>query len=867
MDRIPTLQELTGTLLPRSSPPLLTGTLLPRSTYESISENIVNILNQITLRNPEYLNESSIVVSDDDIKYINNNLKDISNFFINFLESFNRSEFDDIFISISNIKMYEKIYYFSDIIYDNLNLQLFKNNNIDVNNFFNKLFFFCNIMCDHSFDKKIKKNIVMVLFDRLELYDKFEPLNREKYELINNKLNNKHPEYLLNDIKYNSIRYSAMKIIYEYSMKPKYDGKDILLIYNFFYFQNMLNHKFGKVDIFDDDDDHVNIYYKFIIYSFIKNFYEYNFNDFCNDVENYFKIENVKIDPNVTSELLNNLISNLIKIKFEFNNKNNEVKNNIKHILKLNLLNKKDVELNGLASIIFKELKNIDSDIEHFFNEPLKIHSIKIYNNDEIDKETDIAKLENIIEELENIKNIIFHDFSNDFFKNYYNNYYITSKITRVSNVINSLKTELLLLEDEEKTKSIQNKKKSKSKSKKENLKKEKVRIEKEIEEIEKIDKDIEIIERQKEIKERKINEIISYSFNNYDIENIKNMFSKYGYSQRTIVYVRQIFIFYCFFKYFLLIISEITFILNKEGILYIDGGLAVVLNTNRNEYKTNDIDLKYIPIDENLNIAKQIETITSNLKTEYISHILNNECENGNIFRKMSEIEKVWRASPESESKDNDFRLIVDDVINTIKNAKKIYIDVDEKSYERGIIKYTIKYEYEIIIKNKKIYPQTHPVSIIDISLYDKNKKSYKLHKDINTDIFYTQETIPTINFMINYVNKNYIQTKLTKLLEEKIDNNKYIDEVPGIPIGQTIQFIQNKAINQLNAFNTVLDGKKRRKSFRKLKKSIKRKSFRKLKKSIKRKSIKRKSIKKRSFRKLKKSIKRKSIKRKLKS
>jgi hypothetical protein len=340
----------------------------------------------------------------------------------------------------------------------------------------------------------------------------------------------------------------------------------------------------------------------------------------------------------------------------------------------------------------------------------------------------------------------------------------------------------------------------------------------------------------------------VNYHFNDSDIENIKIELSNYeSYTMKDINYVKKIIIFYFLFKYLLLIIGEITFDLRNDGILYIDGGLSIILNNKKNVnlvYKTYDIDLKYIPSKEDISVKDQIEIIKN--KFYKYSENFSNECKKINI----DDIELLKHIEDEKATP------IINDIINSIKNSIEFNI-VGEEDIDRGIIKYGIQYKYKTI---RDIIIETPVFNMIDISVCNKELNSYKLFIEITKEkkIFYKQ--IPTDNFIINFVSIDYLKQKIELLSSDKIAD--YIDTVPDIPIEKTIEFIRNKILNQSFALNNLSDGKKKR-SLRKLKKSLKRKSvkrsFRKLKKSFKRKSFKRKSFKR-------KSLKRKSLKRKVK-
>jgi len=333
----------------------------------------------------------------------------------------------------------------------------------------------------------------------------------------------------------------------------------------------------------------------------------------------------------------------------------------------------------------------------------------------------------------------------------------------------------------------------------------------------------------------------VNYHFNNSDIDNIRFQLSNYdSYTMKDINYVKKIIIFYFLFKYLLLIIGKITFDLQNDGILYIDGGLSIVLNNEKNlNYKTYDIDLKYIPSKEDISVKDQIEIIKN--KFYKYSENFSNECKKINI----DDIELLKHIEDEKATP------IINDIINSIKNSIEFNI-VGEEDVDRGIIKYGIQYKYKTI---RDIIIETPVFNMIDISVCNKELNSYKLFIEITKDnkIFYKQ--IPTDNFIINFVSIDYLKQKFELLSSDKIAD--YIDTVPDIPIEKTIEFIRKKILNQSFALNNLSDGKKKR-SLRKLKKSLKRKSlkrsFRKLKKSFKRKS----------FRKLKKSLKKKSLKRK---
>jgi hypothetical protein len=330
----------------------------------------------------------------------------------------------------------------------------------------------------------------------------------------------------------------------------------------------------------------------------------------------------------------------------------------------------------------------------------------------------------------------------------------------------------------------------------------------------------------------------VNYHFNDSDIENIKIELSNYeSYTMKDINYVKKIIIFYFLFKYLLLIIGEITFDLRNDGILYIDGGLSIILNNKKNVnlvYKTYDIDLKYIPSKEDISVKDQIEIIKN--KFYKYSENFSNECKKINI----DDIELLKHIEDEKATP------IINDIINSIKNSIEFNI-VGEEDIDRGIIKYGIQYKYKTI---RDIIIETPVFNMIDISVCNKELNSYKLFIEITKEkkIFYKQ--IPTDNFIINFVSIDYLKQKIELLSSDKIAD--YIDTVPDIPIEKTIEFIRNKILNQSFALNNLSDGKKKR-SLRKLKKSLKRKSvkrsFRKLKKSFKRKSFKRKSLKRKSL------------------
>ena len=349
---------------------------------------------------------------------------------------------------------------------------------------------------------------------------------------------------------------------------------------------------------------------------------------------------------------------------------------------------------------------------------------------------------------------------------------------------------------------------------------------------------------KQNNNKYKIINDLfINYHFNDSDIENIRNQMSNYtSYSTKDINYVKRIIIFYFLFKYLLLIIGEITYDLRDVGILYIDGGLSIILNNPNNiNYKTYDIDLKYIPIGE-INIESQIKLIKE--KFNIYSKDFSDECKKINI----NDIEIL------KNIKDEKAIPIIKDIIDSIKNSIEFNI-VCEEDIKRGIIKFGIKYKYKT---SRKLDVETPIFNIIDISVCNTALNSYKLFEKIKPShgIFYEQKI--TDNFIINFVNKDYLNQKIELLLSDNI--TEYIDAVPDIALEKTLKLIKDKTLVQKIALNSVSDGRNKRKSIRKLKKS-KRKSIIKLKKSKRKSFRKKKKSLKRSIRKLKKSIKRKKF------